>query len=123
MQSVLPGKLWRTSPGTRGQSFDTRAWGVVAMLVLALGVAMATRPAFTQPAEQGERQVESRIVNVNGELIQLDDGTVVRIPPALALQTDLREGRRVKVSYEVKDGKPIAKSIQFLDEPSPGVRQ
>jgi hypothetical protein len=29
----------------------------------------------------------------------------------------------VKVSYEVKDGKPIAKSIQFLDEPSPGVRQ
>jgi hypothetical protein len=93
------------------------------MLALALGVAMATQPAFTQPAEQGERQVESRIANVNGELIQLEEGTVVRVPPALALQTDLREGRRVKVSYEVKDGKPIAKSIQFLDEPSPGVRQ
>jgi len=93
------------------------------MLVLALGVATATRPAFTQAAEQGERQVESRIVNINDEVIQLGDGTVVRVPPALALQTDLREGRRVKVSYEVKDGKPIAKSIQFLDEPSPGVRQ
>jgi len=48
---------------------------------------------------------------------------VVRVPHALALQTDLREGRRVKISYEVKDGMSIAKSIQFLDEPSPGVRK
>ena len=100
---------------------STRAWLGFVTLVLFVGMATTSRPAFTQPAQQGERQVESKIVNINGELIQLDDGTVVQIPPALALQTDLREGRKIKVSYEIKDGKPVAKSIQFLDEPSPRI--
>jgi len=94
---------------------------VLAVLVLSTGLATVSRPALAQPAQQGERQIESKIVNINGELIQLDDGTVVQVPPALALQTDLREGRKVRVSYEIKDGKPVATSIQFLDEPSPGV--
>jgi Protein of unknown function (DUF1344) len=95
------------------------SWAVLAALTLALGTVVATRPASAQPApEQGERQIESRIVNVNGEMIQLDDGTVVRIPHGLALQADLREGKRVKVRYEVKEGKPVAKSIEFLPEPS-----
>jgi Protein of unknown function (DUF1344) len=100
---------------------STRAWLALATLVLSVGLATLSRPAFAQPAQQGERQIESKIINVNGELIQLDDGTVVQVPHALALQKDLREGRKVKVSYEIKDGKPVAKSIQFLDEPSPGV--
>jgi Protein of unknown function (DUF1344) len=99
---------------------STRVWLALTALVLSVALVTMSRPAFTQPAQQGERQVESKIVNINGELIQLDDGTVVQVPPALALQTDLREGRKVKVSYELKDGKPVAKSIQFLDEPSPG---
>ena len=99
---------------------STRVWLALTALVLSLALVTMSRPAFTQSAQQGERQVESKIVNINGELIQLDDGTVVQVPPALALQTDLREGRKVKVSYELKDGKPVAKSIQFLDEPSPG---
>ena len=99
---------------------STRVWLALAALALSVAVVSMSRPAFTQPAQQGERQVESKIVNINGELIQLDDGTVVRVPPALALQTNLREGRKVRVSYELKDGKPVAKSIQFLDEPSPG---
>ena len=51
-------------------------------------------------------------------MIQLDDGTVVRVPHGLALQSDLREGKRVKVRYEVKEGKPVAKAIEFLQEPS-----
>jgi hypothetical protein len=84
--------------------------------MLALCVAF---PVSAQPApDQGERQVESRIVNVNGEMIQLDDGMVVRVPHGLALQGDLREGKRVKVRYEVKEGKPVAKSIEFLPGPS-----
>jgi hypothetical protein len=99
---------------------STRVWLALVALVLSGALVMMRHPAFTQPAEQGERQVESKIVNINGELIQLDDGTVVQVPPALALQSDLREGRRVKVSYELRDGKPVAKSIQFLDQPSPG---
>lgn len=103
----------------RDQS-STPVWLALATLVLSIGLATLSHPVFAQPAQQGERQIESRIVNVNGELIQLDDGTAVQVPHALALQKDLREGRKVKISYEIKDGKPVAKSIQFLDEPSPG---
>ncbi len=91
----------------------------MAALTLALGTVVATRPVSAQPTpEGGERQIESRIVNVNGEMIQLDDGTVVRVPHGLALQADLREGKRVKIRYEVKEGKPVAKSIEFLQAPS-----
>jgi hypothetical protein len=98
-------------PGT-----SRRAWAALTALMLALGMVV---PVSAQPTpDQGERQVESRIVNVNGEIIQLDDGTVVRVPHGLALQGDLREGKRVKVRYEVKEGKPVAKSIEFLPGPS-----
>jgi len=106
----------------KGQSLDAphwtpiRGWVALTALMLALGVVVS---ATAQPAsEQGERQVESRIVNVNGEMIQLDDGTVVRVPHGLALQADLREGKRVKVRYEVKEGKAVAKSIEFLPGPA-----
>jgi len=104
-----------------GQSFAPpctlrRGWVALTALMLALGVVVCVA---AQPApDQGERQVESRIVNVNGEMIQLDDGMVVRVPHGLALQGDLREGKRVKVRYEVKEGKPVAKSIEFLPGPS-----
>jgi len=98
-----------------------RGWGVLTALLVALVATLAAGPASAQPAvDQGERQIESRIVNVNGEMIQLDDGTVVRVPHGLALQSDLREGKRVKVRYEVKEGKPVAKAIEFLQEPSKG---
>jgi hypothetical protein len=99
---------------------STRVWLALVALVLSGALVTMSHPAFAQPAQQGDRQVESKIVNINGELIQLSDGTVLQVPPALALQSDLREGRKVKVSYELKDGKPVAKSIQFLDEPSSG---
>ena len=94
-------------------------WPALAALMFAVGTAIAIPAASAQPVPgQGERQIETRIVNVNGEMIQLDDGTVVRVPQGVALQTDLREGRRVKIRYEVKEGKAVAKSIEFLPGPS-----
>jgi len=81
-------------------------------------------PALAQsPGDRQAREVESRILNVNGELIQLSDGTVIRIPHGLALQTDIREGRKVKVRYQVKDGQPIATFIEVAEESSPPVRR
>ena len=59
----------------------------------------------------------------DGELIQLTDGTVMRVPPALELQADLREGRAVKLTYEVKDGHSIATSIEFLEDRPVGDRK
>ena len=61
---------------------------------------------------------------MNGELIQLTDGTtVVRVPPALALRADLGEGRAVKLTYEVKDGQAFATSIEFLEDGPAGDRK
>jgi len=93
-----------------------RALVGVAVLALVVG-AVPSRQVFGQAAvDQGQRELESRIVNVNGSLIQLSDGTVVRVPQGLALQADLREGRVVKVKYEIKDGQSVATSIEFLEE-------
>lgn len=109
----------RSSVRRTPRGSPVRGWGALTALLLAVGAALAAGHASAQPAvDQGERQIESRIVNVNGEMIQLDDGTVVRVPHGLALQSDLREGKRVKVRYEVKEGKPVAKAIEFLQEPS-----
>ena len=96
-----------------------RALLAVVALALILGPG-ANGPVFSQPATN---QLESRIVNVNGELIQLSDGTVVRVPQALALQADLRAGRAVKIKYEVKDGQSVATSIEFLEATPAGSRK
>jgi hypothetical protein len=98
---------------------------LLAVATLALVLASGTNAlVFAQPAaDPQQRRLESRIVNVNGELIQLTDGTVVRVPPALALQADLREGRVVKLTYEVKDGQSIATSIEFREDRPAGDRK
>ena len=95
----------------------TRAPIVGLVLAMTLGLG-STSLAVAQSTvdQQEEHQLESRIVNVNGEVIQLTDGTVVRIPHSLALQNDLREGRRVKLRYHLQEGEPVARSIEFLDE-------
>ena len=101
-----------------------RALLAVVALALILGPG-ANGPVFAQPATNrpATNQLESRIVNVNGELIQLTDGTVVRVPQALALQADLRAGRAVKIKYEVKDGQSVATSIEFLEDTPAGSRK
>jgi hypothetical protein len=105
--------------------FPNRLRALVGVAVLALVLGAGTNwPVSAQPAvDQGQRELESRIVNVNGELIQLSDGTVVRIPQGLALQADLREGRIVKVKYEVKGGESVATSIEFPKDTPPGGRK
>ena len=100
-----------------------RALLAVATLALVLGSG-TNALVFAQPAaDQQQGRLESRNVNVNGELIQLTHGTVVRVPPALALQADLGEGRAGKLTYEVKDGQSIATSIEFLEDRPAGDRK
>jgi len=98
---------------------------LVAMAALALVFGAGTsRPVFAQrPTGQGQRELEGRIANVNGELIQLSDGVVVRIPQGLAPQADLREGKTVKVKFQVKGGQNVATSIEILGEAPAGGRK
>ncbi len=96
---------------------------VVVALTLAFGASIS-RPAVAQaPVEQGQRELASRILNVNGPLIQVSGGTVILVPQALALQADLREGRMVKVKYEIKDGQNVATAIEFPEETPAGGRK
>ena len=82
---------------------------LAAMTALALIFGAGTsRPVFAQlPTDQGQRELEGRIANVNGELIQLSDGVVVRVPQGLAPQADLREGKTVKVTAPGRPRPPL----------------
>jgi hypothetical protein len=98
---------------------------LVTIVVLALATAGPGRSALGQPAssDQGEHELEGRIVNVSGEKIQLADGTVVRVPAGLAASADLREGHAVKLRYAVKDKENVATAIEFPDRVPAGTRQ
>jgi hypothetical protein len=100
--------------------FTQRVLTAVTALALVF-VAGTSRPVLAQlPTDQGQRELEGRIANVNGELIQLGDGVVVRVPQGLAPQADLREGKTVKVKFQVKGGQNVATSIEVLGEASAG---
>lgn len=97
----------------------SRALVIIGALALVLGAghqgSVLAQPATPAPSQPGEA-IESRIVNVNGELIQLRDGTVVRVPTGLTAAADLREGRPVKLRYAVKDKQNVVTSIEFPEE-------
>jgi len=93
-----------------------------AALTLAIGVgsgasALAQAPDArdARPERADAQAVESRIVNVNEDVIQLRDGTVVRIPEGLAARDHLRAGRLVKLTYEARGSENVATSVEFLD--------
>jgi hypothetical protein len=44
------------------------------------------------------------------------DDTQIRIMGQPATLADIKEGARVKASYEVRDGKNLAKSIEVMPE-------
>jgi hypothetical protein len=99
---------------------DIRRARVAAALALAIGLGSGA-PALAQapdarPERPNAQAVESRIVNVNEHVIQLDDGTVVRIPEGLAAKDNLRAGRVVKLTYEASGPENVATSVEFLDE-------
>lgn len=48
----------------------------------------------------------------NGMVIVLDDSTSVMIQGATAKLEDLKEGTKIKASYDEKDGKNVANSLE-----------
>jgi hypothetical protein len=98
---------------------------LVTIVVLALATAGPSRSVLGQMTSpgQGEHELEGRIVNVSGEKIQLADGTVVRVPVALAAPADLREGHTVRLRYAIKDKENVATAIEFPDRVPAGTRQ
>ena len=51
-----------------------------------------------------------------GRTLQVDDGTQIRVQGQPAPLTEIKEGARVKASYEVRDGKNVARMIDVTAE-------
>ena len=96
---------------------------IIAVLVAASG-AGASLPVFAQPVSaKGQRVVESRVVVLKGNQVMLHNGATVTIPRYVADPTEIEQGDTVKLTYEVKNGRNVATSIQFLDRPGGGFRR
>jgi hypothetical protein len=75
--------------------------GFVLAMLLAIGIAGAW-------AAEVEGKIQS--VDTSDRTIVLDDGTKLSIAEGVTMQ-DLKEGAKVKASYEERDGKKVATSI------------
>lgn len=93
--------------------------GAFVMLIVA-GVTMeASAQSPTPPAQPGwtenGRDVEARIVDARGDQVLRSDGMKLKLPAGVASPMELQPGEIVKVSYEVKDGQAVVKSIEIRD--------
>ena len=57
-------------------------------------------------------EVSSGIFNLFGATLQVGDETQIRVDGRQESLVGVREGAKVKASYEVRDGKNVAKSIE-----------
>ena len=69
-----------------------------------------------------EVQVSSGLLGLFGATLELDDATKINVAGKDGSIADIREGAKVKASYESRDGKNVAKSIDVMpaDEKATG---
>jgi hypothetical protein len=84
---------------------SVRAVLVVALVAFVIALA---------PMAWAEDVLEGKIKSVDpsGEMVTLDDGTKLTIPPTLTIEkTALQPGTNVKASYQEKSGQKVATSL------------
>ena len=74
-------------------------------------VSMVVIAALVAPAWGGSMEGKVQSVDASERTMTLDNGTKVWLSDAVALD-GVKEGAEVKVSYEEKDGKPVATSVE-----------
>lgn len=107
-----------------------RGFAILTALLLVVGwaagaIAQAPKPGVPPGAPPGApaqpcaakpgaaMEVEGKIKDVKGNMVTLDDGTQLEIPPTVKVKKeDLKPGATVKASYENKGGKKVVKSIE-----------
>ncbi len=82
-----------------------KALGLTLALLLTLGVAAVW-------AEEMQGKIQS--VNTESRTIVLDDGTQLSVAEGVSLD-NLKEGTKVKASYEERDGKKVATGIEVSE--------
>jgi Protein of unknown function (DUF1344) len=65
--------------------------------------------------------VQGRIIDLKPDWMLLNDGTQITVPADVVRWSDLTLGAVVRVQYEVRDGKKVATSMNYL-EGFPGQR-
>ena len=117
---------------------------VLAALILTAGQAAAQSPQPTPSPSPGVSTPTSRLGTLEGTVLKVDSmggevevlsevssglfrlfGTALQVKPDTQIQvegrqtslTDIREGDKVKASYEVREGQSIARSIQITPIP------
>jgi len=63
--------------------------------------------------QTGTVHVSTGLFGFFGKTLQLSEGTEVQIDGRLGSLTEIREGAKVKVAYEVRDGKNVATHIEL----------
>jgi Cu/Ag efflux protein CusF len=75
------------------------------------GIAMAAElEGMIQSIDSGSKEVALD----NGSKIALDDSTTITIEGKEGKLEDLKEGAKVKASYEEKDGKNVADKLEVM---------
>jgi Cu/Ag efflux protein CusF len=81
------------------------------MMVKVLGLALVALLAIAPIAMAAEIEGKIKMIDTSDRTIVLDDGTKVSVADGVSMDT-LKEGTDVKVSYEERDGKNVANSVE-----------
>jgi hypothetical protein len=81
------------------------------MMVKVLGFALVALLAIAPLAMAAEIEGTIKTIDTSDRTIVLDDGTKVSVADGVSMDT-LKEGTDVKVSYEERDGKNVATSVE-----------
>ena len=83
---------------------------VVTLMVFALAIGLAAGPVLAAEVTGKVQKIDT-----DQKMVQLEDGTQLWLAEG-ANADNLKEGAKVKASYEEKDGKNWASSFEILPE-------
>ncbi len=98
--------VWATSAQSQqmpGPGSPSNAWTIG----LVEGTVKSVDPAT------GTVQISTGLLGLFGKTLRLTEATEVQIDGRLGSLMEIREGARVKVAYEVRDGKNVATHIEL----------
>ena len=75
-------------------------------------LAMVLAVALVLPAWGGEMEGKIQSIDAGERTVTLDNGTKLWLGDSVAIDS-VKEGAEVKVSFEEKDGKPVATSVEM----------
>lgn len=90
-----------------------RTW--ILVLALTLGMAGWAAAGEMEGTIQSVDTLKKAVVLDNGSTIVVEDGTTIMVDGKEAKLEDLKEGAKVKTSFEEKDGKNVAAKIEVGD--------